>query len=227
VPVGEPISAPAHADRSIPDSRVDQYFAGGDLVVDLGCGDGSWIEAVGSRYARAVGIDISADRVTLSGDSRETWEFIKQDLNEGQVPLPDGGADGVRANQVIEHVANPLRFLAEAHRILRPGGVFVATTPNIRYLRHLVRLVISGHGPITSGRALRTLDVWDDGHIHFFTARDLEWLAKATGFSRVETSVLIAPTGRGVAARRFLNTVRGRGLVKGFLGGSIMVVAWK
>lgn len=223
----KPEVALTHPERSIRDGRIDKYFAGGNLVVDLGCGDGSWIESVSDRYARAVGIDIRADRVKLSSESSEAWEFIQRDLDEGSVPLPDGSADGVLANQVIEHVANPLRFFGEALRILRPGGVFVATTPNIRYVRHLLRLAINGYGPMTSGAGLRTPQVWDDGHIHFFTTRDLEWLARTAGFARVQTSVLIAPTGRGRVARRAFNTVRSRGPVKAFLGGSIMVVAWK
>ena len=157
------IPAP-HREVSILDSRVDRYFAGGDLLVDLGCGDGAWIASVGSRYARAVGIDISAGAIASPGGSIETWEFLQRDLNKGSLPFPDGCADGVRANQVIEHVANPLHFVAESFRVLRPGGVFVATTPNVRYLRHVLRLVITGRGPLTSGGALRTPQVWDDRH---------------------------------------------------------------
>ena len=209
------------------DSRLDRYFAGGDLVVDLGCGDGAWIDSVRSRYARAVGIDISAGPMTSRGGSNESWEFLQRDLNEGPLPFPNGCADGVRANQVIEHVANPLHFVAEACRVLRPGGVFVATTPNVRYVRHVLRLVIKGGGPMTSGAALRTPQVWDDGHVHFFTARDLEWLARAAGFSRVHTAALISLTGKRSWVRRALDKIRSRGIVKGFLGGNVMVVAWK
>ncbi len=220
------VATPNH-EGSILDSRVDRYFAGGDLVLDLGCGDGAWIDLVRSRYARAVGIDISADALTSRGGSIEGWEFLQRDLNEEALPFLDGCADGVRANQVIEHVANPLRFVAEACRVLRPGGVFVATTPNARYLRHVLRLVVEGIGPMTSGAALRTQEVWDDGHIHFFTARDLEWLARAAGFSRVNTAALISPTGKGRYARRVLDKIRSREIVKGFLGGNVMLVAWK
>lgn len=209
------------------DSRIDKYFSGGDLVVDLGCGDGAWIDSVRSRYTRAVGIDISSDAVTSRGGSIESWEFIQADLNQGPVPLLDASADAVMANQVIEHITNPLSFVAEARRILRPGGVFVATTPNIRYLRHIKRLVVNGHGPMTSGAALRTAHIWDDGHVHFFTARDLEWLARTVGFSRFRTAALISTTGKARAARRTLDRFRSREVVKSFLGGNVMVVAWK
>jgi len=213
--------------RQTSDSRVDRHFAGGDLVVDLGCGDGAWIGAIRSRYRRAVGIDIGTSALTSRGGAVEGWEFIQRDLDEGALPFPDGCADAVLANQVIEHVANPLHFVAEACRILRPGGVFVATTPNVRYLRHVLRLVISGRGPMTSGAALRTAQVWDDGHIHFFTARDLEWVARAAGFSRVQTEGLISASGKAAGVRRALDKLRTREVVKGFLCGNVMAVAWK
>lgn len=221
------VVATPYPEGPILDARVDQYFAGGDLVVDLGCGDGAWLDSVRSRYARAVGIDISAGAMTSRGRFLESWEFLQRDLNEGPLPFPDGCADGVRANQVIEHVANPLHFVAEACRVLRPGGVFVAATPNVRYVRHVLRLVLKGCGPMTSGAALRTAQVWDDGHIHFFTARDLEWLARAAGFSRIHTAALISPTGKGSSARRALDKIRSREIVKSFLSGNVMVVAWK
>jgi SAM-dependent methyltransferase len=209
------------------DSRIDRYFAGGDLVIDLGCGNGGWIDGIRSRYARAVGIDIDASVAKSPGGRVEGWEFIHQDLNKAALPFPEGCADAVFANQVIEHVANPLHFAAEACRVLRPGGVFVVTTPNVRYLRHVMRLLFMGFGPVTSGAALRTPQVWDDGHIHFFTTRDLEWLARTAGFSRVHTEGLVATTGRAAVARRALNALRTRGLVKGFLCGNVMAVAWK
>jgi len=80
---------------------------------------------------------------------------------------------------------------------------------------------------MTSGAALRTAQVWDDGHIHFFTARDLEWLARSAGFSRVHTEALISPTGKRSGARRTLDKIRSLEIVKGFLSGNVMVVAWK
>ncbi len=215
------------ASESSIDGRIDRYFGGGDLVIDLGCGDGAWIDSVRSRYVRAVGIDVSNAALTAHGGVVQDWDFIQVDLNLSAVPLDDESADAVRANQVIEHVANPMQFVTEAIRVLRPGGVFVATTPNVRYLRHLLRLAISGRGPMTSGEALRTAQVWDDGHIHYFTAGDLEWIARSAGFLNVRTEALISPTGRARFARGFLNQVRTTGIVKGFLGGNVMVVGWK
>lgn len=192
-------------------------------MVDFGCGDGSWIDSVRHRYKRAVGIDIRGDE---PGAVAFGWEFVHGDLNRA-IALPDSSADAILANQVIEHVANPLHLFLEAYRLLRPEGVFVVTTPNVRYVRHLLRLAIEGRGPLTSGAGLRTRAIWDDGHIHFFTTRDLEWLAHASGFSTVRTEALISTDRDPMRLRRLLDRMRTRGIVKGLLGGNVMSVAWK
>jgi SAM-dependent methyltransferase len=45
------------------------------------------------------------------------------------VPLPSGGADAVILAEVVEHLPDPVAALAEAARLLRPGGVLLATAP--------------------------------------------------------------------------------------------------
>ena len=205
------------------DRRVDRHFAGGDLVVDLGCGDGAWLDSVHARYGDAIGFDVSLEGIE-SRATRPDWRFSEADLNQG-IPLPDGAADALHANQVIEHIANPLFLLVESARVLRPGGVLVVTTPNIRYLRHVGRLIFRGRGPLTSSGSVRSTTDWDDGHIHFFTAADLEWLARTAGFAEVRTQALVDRHGRGRILRRVLDSFSSNRIVKGFLSGNVMLVA--
>jgi SAM-dependent methyltransferase len=200
----------------------EKYFRAANRIVDLGCGDGAWLDT--QSAAEAIGIDIGAGPSKASPD--RSWTFIGADLDAG-IPIEDGWAAVVRANQVIEHIRNPLSFVSEVHRVLRPNGIFVATTPNIRYLRHLGMLVFRGEGPMTSGNAERTPDSWDDGHIHFYTACDLEWLANAAGFRRHRTEALIDLQGRLRPIRRLLHGTRRHPLVKGFLTGNLLLVAQK
>jgi 2-polyprenyl-3-methyl-5-hydroxy-6-metoxy-1,4-benzoquinol methylase len=49
----------------------------------------------------------------------------------------DSFADTIIAGELIEHLENPLGFLNECHRILKPGGVLIITTPNFSGTRYL------------------------------------------------------------------------------------------
>ena len=204
-----------------PADRLNGLLLGRGAVVDLGCGDGAWLDR--HPMTDAVGIDLDASNLR---SAVRQWRFVEADLDEG-IPLDTSSVDAVRANQVVEHIRNPLQFLAEIHRILRPGGMLVITTPNVRYFRHVVRLALHGAGPMTSERAERSLADWDGGHIHYFTARDLEWLASAAGFARVETQALINLNGKLGPVRRGLHRWRRTRFVKGLLSGNLALIAGK
>jgi SAM-dependent methyltransferase len=90
-------------------------------VLDVGCGTGHSYHLLAPR--ETVGVDIAAD--ALRDQERRT---IVADMRE--LPLPDGGFGSFLAVQSIEHVPNPERVLAEARRVLDPGGAAMLVTPN-------------------------------------------------------------------------------------------------
>ena len=90
-------------------------------VLDLGCGAGhSWRELAPRE---TVGVDL--DAAALAGQARGTHVADMRAL-----PFADASFAGVLAVQSIEHVPNPERVVAEARRVLAPGGVAVWVTPN-------------------------------------------------------------------------------------------------
>lgn len=208
------------------DSRIARQFAGGEVVLDAGCGDGMALEAIAGRYRIALGMDISKQRMAPRTEPRRGWTFALVDLNGG-IPLSSETVDAVHANQVIEHIGNPLHFAAEALRVLRPRGILVVTTPNVRYLPHVWRLVVKGSGPLTSGLGERTVDSWDGGHTHFFTPSDLTWVMREAGFRDVKTRALIATGGRLRFPRSLLDRWAPAAPVKNFLSGNTLLVAVK
>lgn len=90
-------------------------------VLDLGCGVGHSFHLLAPR--ESVGVDM--DEAALAGQDRETVVADMRDL-----PIPDGSFASVLAVQSIEHVPDPERGVAEAARVLEPGGVAVFVTPN-------------------------------------------------------------------------------------------------
>jgi SAM-dependent methyltransferase len=102
-------------------------------VVDLGCGSGSFLAAVGRRVGPACGVDI-AMRWLLVARKRLDEEGLghvplacacAEDL-----PLPDGFAGAVVAGDVIEHVGDQAATLREIHRVLSPRGRVFLASPN-------------------------------------------------------------------------------------------------
>lgn len=105
-------------------SRVLPLIPEGGVVADLGCGDGDFLRTVSSRIERGLGFDC---RIPAAAGKRNL-ELCTLPA-DGLVPLDDGCVDAVTALAVLEHVADPRQFVAEAHRILKQGGVCIMTTP--------------------------------------------------------------------------------------------------
>ncbi|MEL7087527.1 MAG: class I SAM-dependent methyltransferase [Planctomycetota bacterium] len=101
---------------------IDAYpevFRGG-TVVDYGCGDMPYrpfIEPAADRYC---GVDLP------SNDAAQACLHA-----DGTTPYADASADVVLSTQVLEHVDSPTGYLAEAWRILRPGGTLMLSTHGI------------------------------------------------------------------------------------------------
>jgi methionine biosynthesis protein MetW len=204
------------------DYRVKQIIGIGKRVVDLGCGSGEILADLADQFKERIGLDISRKRLknSVQGD----WIYYEADLNS-RFPLEDGVADVVIANQVIEHIVDPVKFASEIHRVLLPGGRCVITTPNIRYLKNLASLLFSGYGPRTAGS--NTMDgTWDDGHVHYFTHRDLRELFAELGFQRVDSCALI-DLQDGAQLRRWIDRYAAVWPIREFLSGNILLWAEK
>ncbi len=103
-------------------------------ILDLGCGDGHFAQAAFTQPLDA-GIDPSAP--ALAEASRRG---MHRDLRLGDsaaMPFPDGAFATVLSNSVLEHIPDIDATLRETHRVLKPGGVFVFTTPNQHYAEYM------------------------------------------------------------------------------------------
>lgn len=129
---------PGLVDADLFNEHVSRYkFAArlipkGGAILDLGCGTGyGTVELFGGTSI--VGADVSAEAVAYARANygREGVTFLEASCDA--LPLTDHQFDLITCFEVIEHLENWRGLLAEAQRLLRPGGSFVVSTPNKAY----------------------------------------------------------------------------------------------
>jgi SAM-dependent methyltransferase len=106
---------------------------GGGPVLDLGCGSGSFLAAVGGRVPLLGGVDIAMRWLLVARKRLEAAGLGRLPIAcacAEDLPIADGALAGVVAGDVFEHVADQAASLREAHRVLRPGGRLFLATPN-------------------------------------------------------------------------------------------------
>ena len=115
----------------IPETEVEGKIATSigerkiDLLVDLGTGTGRMLEIFAPRCARAIGFDISPEMLTIARSKLDSSALDHCQVRQGDcanVPLEDGVADIVILHQVLHFLDDPAQAIAEAARILAPGG---------------------------------------------------------------------------------------------------------
>jgi SAM-dependent methyltransferase len=174
------------------EAAVAALLPGGRALLDVGCGDGTLARQVADRYAAITATDVSpavlADARALAAGLPHI-SFAALDAN-APLPYPDAAFDTVVSLSTLQYLFDPERFLAEARRVLAPGGTLVVEVPNMAYLPQRLRLL--------AGQPIRT-SFWqhgiDGGNLHYFTGALLAALVRKAGFTvdRVTGSGVFAP----------------------------------
>lgn len=146
-------------------------------ILDYGAGVGHFTALLSKVFpeARVMGADI----MERPAGAPAAVDWVQGDLN-ADLPLEPGLFDAIFSLEVIEHLENPRHMFREIHRLLRPGGVAVVTTPNIRSLRSLVSFALKG-----------CFGQFDDtnypAHITPISPLDMERAAQEAGLTRTRS----------------------------------------
>ena len=155
-------------------------------LLDIGCGNGDFLQIASSLGWDALGMDPDPQAVAAV---RKTGLSVL----EGGLPhtgLPDEEFGAVTLSHVIEHVHDPVVALQEVHRILKPGGKVWIATPNLE-----------GDGHHLFNRHWRGLE--PPRHLVIFNASSLKLACERTGFENV-----ILPRPSPVARWYFLASLK-------------------
>jgi 2-polyprenyl-3-methyl-5-hydroxy-6-metoxy-1,4-benzoquinol methylase len=135
----------------------------GDNVLEVGCGSGYYTRALVEAGARVTATDLSPAYVEQARGLAPGAEFSVEDAQ--RLSFEDESFDRVLMTEVVEHVPEPARAVAEAARVLRPGGLLALSTPSRRAPMNLA---------YTLKRRIRGYHV--NEHLHELTPGELQEL---------------------------------------------------
>ena len=168
---------------------VRNHVSADSVVLNLGAGPPTRqpVRVLRGEVRRLMGADI--DPIVLENDELDEAAVIEN----GQLPFGDRTFDTVVSDFVLEHVTDPVQFLTEVHRVLKPGRPFLFRTPNIfhyvttisRFTPHWFHRLVANRA---RGLAKEAAEPWET-HYRMNSRRRLSSLAQAAGFRQVELRV--------------------------------------
>jgi SAM-dependent methyltransferase len=112
-----------------------RVFAPGARLLDVGCGAGLFLKAAETWGWDVEGVEISPAAAEYAGT---VLGLRIRNAKLEEADLPEASFDVVTLLDTLEHLGDPLGTLAEARRILRPGGWLILNTPDLRSASRLI-----------------------------------------------------------------------------------------
>lgn len=97
-------------------------------VLELGCGPGNITERIASACGELIATDASSKMIKQARKAVDIENVTFEVADAHDLPFEDGSFDAVVASNMLHVVQDPERILAEASRVLKPGGSFIATS---------------------------------------------------------------------------------------------------
>jgi len=152
----------------------------GAQLLDLGCGTGLFTSYYIRAGGRAVGLDISRGMLSKARDSCRQGEYIAGTAEV--LPFRDSGFDVVSSMLAFSYIRDPRAMLAEAWRVLRPGGHIAICTLSRNLLTTAVPVIYH----VWETRGVRKVGVgkFDE---HYYREREITGLLSDAGFCSIHT----------------------------------------
>lgn len=158
--------------------KIDQF----KKIIEIGCGN-AVIERTLSTDQFYLGLDMIHTETKVL-DSGHQLQYV--DL-EGQlsIPIEFHSPNLIIANDVIEHVTNPLDLLRQISDIMSDDSIFIGSIPNFLYVENLMDILLSRDFKYRSEGG-----ILDEGHLRFYSRKSIVRLFLSSGF-KIEAIVPI------------------------------------
>ena len=144
-------------------------------LFDAGCGNGYLAHALAEKGYEVAGCDFSKEGVTQARNLQPSAKFEEMSVYENMADVFGEGWDIVLSSEVVEHLYDPGKLICNVLPLLKPGGLFIVTTPYHGYLKNLVMAL--------SGKMDQHFTVlWNGGHIKFWSFKTLSVRLNKNGF---------------------------------------------
>jgi len=164
---------------------IENWVNSGSRILDLGCGDGTILEALKlNKSIEGYGVEI--DKENILACIEKGIDVIEQNIDEGLSNFQDKSFDTVLVSQTIQVLKNPKLALEEITRI---GHQSLIVIPNFGHWRSRLTVFLGGKMPVTE-----TLpDKWyETQNIHLCTVADFENLCSELDIVIEEKKILNA-----------------------------------
>lgn len=161
---------------------INEWIPNGARVLDLGCGDGTLLQALQQHDVTGYGLEI--DNAQIAQCISSDVNVIQADLDQGLPQFADQSFDFVILSQTLQAIKRPDFLLQE---IVRVGQQAVIGFPNFGHWQCRLQLALNGRMPIST-----TLpNQWfDTANIHLCTIKDFEQLCQRQQIDILKCSIV-------------------------------------
>lgn len=172
----------AHERREI----IDEVARGANVVLEVGCAEGrlgATLKAEG-RAPWVTGLELMEEAAEQARHVLD--QVLVGDLQQMELPFPRDHFDVIICADVLEHLVDPWAQLQRLMVHLKPGGIVIASLPNVRNWRVLAPLLFKGRWEYQDA------GIMDRTHLRFFTRQEMISFFAACGLKPVK----VTPLGR-------------------------------
>lgn len=186
-------------------------------VLEVGCGTGDTLNYI-KQHGRcdwAGGIELVSSAAAIAKSRVDL--LIEGNIETMELPFADGSLDVILCLDILEHLVDPWSVVRKLDKALKPGGVLIASIPNVRHCRLVFPLLFQGKWQY------RDAGILDKTHLRFFVRESAIALMACSGL-KVEQ---VRTTGLDAGSKGWLANVLTLGLFKPFFERQFLICARK